>query len=364
QFAGYGFNKSHSAAYAWVAYQTAYLKANYPSYFMAALLTSERANTDKMVVYIGECKEMAIRVLPPDVNESEMFFTVVPGAGDPAPIRFGLAAIKNVGEGAVDAVLKARREGGPFASFFDFCERVDLKAVNRRVVESFIKSGCFDSRHARRAPVYAAIDRGMESGQKLQRDREKGQWSLLGLLGGAEGPPTHERLPDVPDWGEGERLAGEKESLGFFITGHPLERFRGELEQMATVTTGRLAEVGDREVAVGGIVTALRLIKTRKGERMASFVLEDLQGGVEALVFPETYKKVSTRLAEDQIVLVKGRAEALEEGKARLLVSEVLPLEQARLAEARAVTIRVALRSWDRGTGERLRDILASHRGE
>lgn len=364
QFAGYGFNKSHSAAYAWVAYQTAYLKANHPSYFMAALLTSERANTDKMVMYIGECKEMGIRVLPPDVNESAMFFTVVPTAGTPAPIRFGLAAIKNVGEGAVEAVLRARSEGGPFSSLFDFCERVDLKAVNRRVVESFVKSGSFDSLHERRAALYAAIDRGMESGQKLQRDREKGQSSLLGLLGGPEGPAASERLPDVPDWGEGERLAGEKESLGFFITGHPLERYRNELEQMATVTTGRLGDMGDREVAVGGIVTALRLIKTRKGDRMASFTLEDLQGGVEALVFPEAYKKVASRLAEDQIVLVKGRAEQLEEGKARLLVSEVLPLEQARLSEARAVTIRVSMRAWDRGTGERLREILAAHRGE
>jgi DNA polymerase-3 subunit alpha len=306
---------------------------------------------------------MGIQVLPPDVNESDMFFTVVPGTS-PAPIRFGLAAIKNVGEGAVEAVLAARRGEGPFKSIFDFCERVDLKAVNRRVVESFIKSGSFDARHARRAPLFAAIDRAMESGQKLQRDRERGQSSLLGLLGGPEGHPTHERLPDVPDWGEGERLAGEKESLGFFITGHPLERYRQELEHMATVTTGRLAEITDREVAVGGIVTALRLIKTRKGDRMASFVLEDLQGGVEALVFPETYKKVASRLAEDQIVLVKGRAEALEEGKARLLVSDVAPLEQARLAETRAVTIRVPMPSWDRGTGERLRDILGSHRGD
>jgi DNA polymerase-3 subunit alpha len=241
---------------------------------------------------------------------------------------------------------------------------VDLKAVNRRVVESFVKSGSFDSLHERRSALYAAIDRAMESGQKLQRDREKGQSSLLGLLGGPEGPATGERLPEVPDWGEGERLAGEKESLGFFITGHPLERYRGELEQMATVTTGRLGEVGDAEVAVGGIVTALRLIKTRKGDRMASFILEDLQGGVEALVFPEAYKKVASRLAEDQIVLAKGRAETLDEGKARLLVSDVQPLEQARLAEARAVTIRVPLGAWDRAMGERLREVLCSHRGE
>jgi DNA polymerase-3 subunit alpha len=370
-FAGYGFNKSHSAAYAWVAYQTAYLKANHPAYFMAALLTSERANTDKMVQYIGECREMGIRVLPPDVNESEMFFTVVQGAaGESAgreDTRFGLAAIRNVGEGAVEAILRARREGGPFRSLFDFCERVDLRAVNRRVVESLIKSGSFDSLDARRSALFEAIDRAMETGQKHQRDREQGQVSLFGMLGGHDDPATaaSDRIPDRPAWGEGERLAFEKESLGFFITGHPLERFREELAQWANATTARLPELsGAAEVTVGGIITGLRLIKTRKGDRMASFVLEDLEGSAEALVFPEAYKKAAARLADDLVVLVKGKPEVLDEGQARILVSDVLPLEQAKMAEARFVTIRVALSTWDRSKGERLRDILGSHRGE
>jgi DNA polymerase-3 subunit alpha len=361
QFAGYGFNKSHSAAYAWLAYQTAYLKANHPAYFMAALLTSERANTDKMVQYIGECRAMGIEVLPPDANQSDIYFTVV--AKD---IRFGLAAIKNVGEGAVEAILSARASGGPFRSLFEFCERVDLRAVNRRVVESFIKSGSFDSLERRRAALMAAIDRAMEAGQKQQRDREQGQASLLGMLGGAEpgGPRAPERLPDVADWPEGERLAYEKESLGFFITGHPLERFRDELAQWATATTAMLPQAGEKEVTVGGIVTALRLMKTRKGDRMATFVLEDLDGGVEVLVFPEAYKKAAARLADDLIVLVKGRAEALDEGRFRLLASDVLPLETAKLSEARYVTIRVPVGSWDKSKGERLRDILGSHKGD
>ncbi len=370
-FAGYGFNKSHSAAYAWVAYQTAYLKANHPAYFMAALLTSERANTDKMVQYIGECRDMGIRVLPPDVNDSEMFFTVVQRTaaeeGGRDDTRFGLAAIRNVGEGAVEAILRARREGGPFRSLFDFCERVDLRAVNRRVVESLIKSGSFDSLDARRSALWGAIDWAMETGQRRQRDREDGQVSLFGMLGGQDDPATAapDRIPDRPAWGEGERLAFEKESLGFFITGHPLERFREELAQWATATTGRLAELaGAAEVTVGGIITGLRLIKTRKGDRMASFVLEDLEGSAEALVFPETYKKAGARLADDLVVLVKGKPEVLDEGQARILVSEVLPLEQAKMAEARFVTIRVALSTWDRSKGERLRDILGSHRGE
>jgi DNA polymerase-3 subunit alpha len=365
QFAGYGFNKSHSAAYAWLAYQTAYLKANHPAFFMAALLTSERANTDRMVSYIGECRAMDIEVLPPDVNESDIFFTVIGrDAGD--AIRFGLAAIKNVGEGAVEAVLEMRRRGDPFRSLFDFCERVDLRAVNRRVVESFIKSGCFDSLDRRRAALMNALDRAMDVGQKRQRDRDDGQSSLLGLLGGGEAEPdvAAERVRDLADWPEGERLAYEKESLGFFITGHPLERFQAELAQMATATTGKLPEMGDREVTVGGIVVGLRLIKTKKGDRMASFTLEDLEGGAEVLVFPETYKKVAPRLADDVVVLVKGRAEAMDEGRSRLLATDVVPLEQARLAETRFVTIRVPVTTWDRAQGERLRDILGSHRGE
>ena len=384
QFAGYGFNKSHSAAYALLAYQTAYLKANHPVFFMAALLTSERANTEKMVHYIGECREMGIRVLPPDVNESDLYFTVVhtggdspethpPAASPPPPaaaglqgIRFGLAALKNVGEGAVEAILRARRADGAFLSLFDFCERVDLRAVNRRVVESLIKSGSFDSLDPRRAALYAFIDQAIDLGQKHQRDREQGQSSLLGLLGGDE--PERRgataRIPETTAWGEGERLAFEKESLGFFITGHPLERYQQELTQWATATTGRLAEMAEREVTVGGIIAALRLIKTKKGDRMASFVLEDLEGGAECLVFPETYKKVAGRLAEDQVVLVKGKSEVVEETKCRVLVTEVLPLEQAKLAEARYVTIRVPVEQWDRAKGERLRDILGAHRGE
>jgi DNA polymerase III subunit alpha len=369
QFAGYGFNKSHSAAYAWLAYQTAYLKANHPAFFMAALLTSERANTDKMVQYIGECRDMGIRVLPPDVNQSDMFFAVVPrlpADGGVEDIRFGLSAIRNVGEGAVEAVLAARREGGAFGSLFDLCDRVDLRAVNRRVVESFVKSGSLDSTDPRRSALYAAIDRATEAGQKRQRDRESGQSSLFGMMdaGGAD-CPAPERVPDAPPWSEAERLGFEKESLGFFVSGHPLERHREELARWSTATTLTLGQApANGEVTVGGIVTGLRLIKTKKGDRMASFSLEDLEGSVETLVFPESYKKAAGRLADDEVVLVKGRAETLDDGRARLLASDVLPLEQAKLVEARAVTIRVPVPGWDREKGERLRDILSAHRGD
>jgi DNA polymerase-3 subunit alpha len=380
-----------------------------------------------MVQYIGECREMGIRVLPPDVNQSEMFFSVIPdpgisgvgndrdsgqslpeslprnlpagttasggvakgGAGaegggpatdqvlaHPVPddgargdsIRFGLAAIKNVGEGAVEAVLAVRADGGPFRSLFEFCDRVDLRAVNRRVVESFVKSGSFDSVDGRRSALYAAIDRAMEAGQKRQRDREAGQSSLFGMLGAPEErQDVPERIADAPPWPEAERLAFEKESLGFFISGHPLERFRAEIAQWASATTatlGAAVAAANGEVTVGGIVTALRLIKTKKGDRMASFFLEDIEGSVETLVFPEAYKKAAGRLADDEIVLVKGRAEVQDDGRAKLLASEVLPLDQAKLAEARYVTIRVPLAAWDREKGERLRDILGAHRGD
>jgi DNA polymerase-3 subunit alpha len=378
QFAGYGFNKSHSAAYAWLAYQTAYFKANFPAYFLAALLTSERANTDKLVQYIGECREMGIRVLPPDVNQSDMYFTVCPAGGPgearrPPPeavaseIRFGLSALKNVGEGAVEAVLQARRVGGAFGGLHDLCERVDLRAVNRRVIESFVKSGCFDALDLRRSALYAAIDRAMEGGQKRQRDRDSGQASLFGgPVAGAEAEASvSQRVGDAPPWSEAERLAFEKESLGFFISGHPLERFRAELAQWTNATVGTLAQhSANGELTLGGLVSALRLIKTKKGDRMASFVLEDLEGSVETLVFPEAYKKAGARLADDQVVLVKARAEIQDDGKARLLASDVMPLEEAKLAEARHVTIRVPLGAWDRGKGERLRDILGAHRGD
>jgi DNA polymerase-3 subunit alpha len=207
----------------------------------------------------------------------------------------------------------------------------------------------------------------METGQARQRDAEQGQASLFGAIEEAAGasarvdPP----LPETPDWGEAERLAFEKESLGFFISGHPLERFRDEIAQWATATTGRLAELGDSaEVAVGGLVTGLRLLKTRKGDRMASFTLEDLEGGVEALVFPKTYKELAGRLVEDQVVLVKGRSEGQEEGKPRLLVSELLPLDQAKLADARFVTIRCPVERWSRETGQKLLEALEAHRGD
>src|SRR5207249_3260680 len=242
KFAGYGFNKSHAAAYALVAYQTAYFKANYPVEFMAALLTSEMGDTDKIVKYIEECRAMGIRVEPPDVNVSAVRFSV---AGD--TVRFGLAAIRNVGEAAMESILRARAEAGPFTSLEDFCARVDLRLVNRRVLESLSKAGAFDSLGLTRAHLLATADAALESGQRKQRDRAEGQASFFDLLPAGAPAPSAPVAEAVPEWEPDQRLAFEKEVLGFYVSGHPLARFRGVVESLGLTTTAELAAKGRAE---------------------------------------------------------------------------------------------------------------------
>ena len=322
QFAGYGFNKSHAAAYAIIAYQTAYLKANYPVEFMAALLTSETSDTDKIVKYIEECRSMGIEVLPPDVNESSSGFTVVGGK-----IRFGLVAVKNVGETAIQSTLNARKREGRFRDLFEFCERVDLRLVNKRVVEALIKCGALDSLGARRSQLMAVLDKAMEAAASAQRDRAHGQGSLLDVLssGGTARRPTP-TLPDLPEWDRLQLLATEKETLGFYITGHPLAEHRGLLAKYAVTPTEALPGLLDKAtVRVGAIVTGVKEISTKAGDRMAFVTLEDLTGSVEAVIFPDVYRSSMLHLAKDSAVLVKGQVDVGED-TAKLLVSEVRPL--------------------------------------
>ncbi len=322
QFAGYGFNKSHSAAYALIAYQTAYLKANYPVEFMAALLTSEMADTDKIVKYIEECRAMGIEVLPPDVTESSNDFAVV---GD--KIRFGLVAVKNVGEAAIHSILAARRQQGRFRDLFDFCERADLRLVNKRVIESLIKCGAFDSLGARRAQLMAVVDKAMDAASAAQRDRAHGQVSLLDVLSSTGAVPRQGgTLPDLPEWDRSKLLAGEKETLGFYVTGHPLAEHRGLIAKYTTVTTEDLASLPDKStVKLGVMVAAVKEISTKNGDRMAFVTLEDLAGTVEAVVFPDLYRSSMLHLAKDSAVLVKGQVDIGEE-TVKLLLSEVQPL--------------------------------------
>jgi DNA polymerase-3 subunit alpha len=322
-FAGYGFNKSHSAAYALIAYWTAFLKAHYPRQYMAALLTSEVQNTDKVIRYINESRDMGINILSPDVNDSYRDFRVVGDA-----IRFGLAAVKNVGDGAIEAIIEAREAGGPFASLFDFCQRVNLKLVNRRVIESLIKCGAFDATGATRAQMMACLDDYLEAAQRRQRDREDGQTSLFDDADAAP-PLLRPSEPAVPEWEESQLLAYEKEVLGFYITGHPLARFARQLRLYATATTQTLGGYRDGDkVSLGGMVFKVRLQTTRKGERMAFVTLEDVQGQVDVIVFPEVYKEYGASLEVDQAVLVRGTVD-WDEDSAKIIADRIVPLAEA-----------------------------------
>ena len=360
QFAEYGFNKSHSAAYAYLAYLTAYLKAHYPIEFMSALLTSETGNTAKVVKYINECRDMQIQVLPPDINQSDLTFTP---SGD--AIRFGLGAIKNVGAAAVNNIVEARASGGPFSSMASFCERVDLTSVNRRMIESFIKAGAMDSLPGNRAQLFTTIDGAMESGQRAMRDRLSGQSGLFGeILAEA---PQEQPLPNLPDWTSKEKLNGEKEMLGFYVTGHPLDEFRDKVREKATHNSSELEDLkrGD-EVAICGVITALQRRRNKDGKPWASFQLEDWFGNADCMCFFTAYETLSSDLAEDAAVLIRGTALPEENAPARLSVKEVTPLANLRISLPRLISIRVPVGSraaeLDRATA--LQQLFTTKQGE
>ncbi|WP_018084824.1 DNA polymerase III subunit alpha [Desulfurispora thermophila] len=377
-FAGYGFNKSHSAAYALVSYQTAYLKANYPVEYMAALLTSVQDNTDKVAYYVEQCRRSGLAVLPPDVNVSGASFTV---QGE--SIRFGLAAIKNVGLGAVQAVIDERERGGPYKDFADFCSRLDPRQINRRVLENLIKSGALDSLDDHRARLLAGVDAGLALAQQRHKERCRGQVSLLDFWGEAGAVSAHLELPAASRFSRAEMLQLEKEALGLYISGHPLEEYRAALSRETTCTVAELQELysgmgeemelvsppgaGEREmgelavrevaglarevaanreageeaagdmapvagaaalperVVLGGLLTAVKRITTKKGEPMAFLQLEDLTGSLEVVVFPRVYQECAACLALDKVVRVSGRVDAGGEG-VKLLAEEVRPL--------------------------------------
>ncbi|CAO0820194.1 DNA polymerase III subunit alpha [Desulfarculales bacterium] len=335
KFAGYGFNKSHSAAYALIAYQTAFLKAHFPHEFMAALLTSEVNNTDAVMRHISECREHDLKVLPPDINLSEREFTVKEEA-----IRFGMAAVKNVGEGAVEAILTARAEGGPFTGLHDLCERVDLRKVNKRVLESLVKCGAFDSTGAHRAQLMAVLDEALEQGQKLTRDREGGQASMFAIFGAQSSQEKPHQLPDLAPWRKADLLAYEKETLGFYITGHPLQAYLEQIRRLATLGTLTAASAGDgTTVRLAGLPTEIKEKVTKKGDRMAFVRLEDLQGSLEMIVFPDCYAEGGHWLRAETPVLVTGTLDKDERG-VKLKASKILPLEQA----AQTMTTRLRLK--------------------
>jgi DNA polymerase III subunit alpha len=339
KFAGYGFNKSHGACYGLVAYQTAYLKANHPVEFMAALLTSEMEKTDKIVQYMEECRSMGLRVEAPDVNVSGARFTVVGEA-----IPFGLAAIKNVGGSAIESIVKTRNEAGRFSSFGDFCARVDLRLVNRRVVESLVKAGAFDSLGGTRAGRIEGLDQAMEAGQRSQRDRDEGQGSLFEgpLFEGSSGPKQAAAaaplaaVAQVPEWPREELLAAEKEVLGFYLSGHPLDEYRELAARLRAVPASELAtRPAASRVLLLGLVGGLTENATKSGNRMAFATLELVDGSVPLTIFPEPYRACSVALRHRGPVLVRGRIDDSDKGRV-VLAEEVKPLDEATIAGARA----------------------------
>jgi len=337
QFAGYGFNKSHSAAYAYLAYITAYLKAHYPLDFMAALLTSETGNTAKVVKYINECRDMGIQVLPPDTNKSDWSFTP-----DGNAVRFGLGAIKSIGQSAVESILAARQEGGPFKSLYDFCERVDLSAVNRRMIESLIKAGALDSLAPVRAQLFAAVEGAMELGQKTQRDRQSGQAGLFSAMFG-DAPPE-KPLPNLPEWSDQDRLTGEKEVLGFYVTGHPLEQFREKIADLASHSTDSLEGLERGvEVALCGVLTGIQKRRNKEGKIWASMQLEDLSGAIDAVLFTTSYERLAEHLVDDKAVLLKGLVLPEEGAPPKISIQDLVPLELAGLSFPNLISIRVQL---------------------
>jgi DNA polymerase-3 subunit alpha len=383
-FAGYGFNKSHSTTYAYLAYQTAYLKANFPWHFAAALFTIEAQNTEKLAMYLGEARERGIPVLPPDINGSQLRFTV-----EAKGVRFGLTAIKNVGEGAIESLIKVREKQGRITSLHSLCEELDLRLFNKRVFESLAKAGALDSLangitgHARetRPRIAAAVDAACEYGARQQRDREQGQGGLFGAVEPAGGGDSAAvaTLPQAAAWSEMEQLAFEKETLGLYWSGHPVDRYRGELKEFGAKTIAELSETpvsaepaetwgpGGRkpiqaDTSVGGVIAACRQLKTKKGDRMAVFTLEDAQSNVEVIAFPETYNKAGALIESGALVLVRGKLERDDE-TSRVLASEILPLDSVRERVAREVAIRVKMPA-DRELFEALGVVFSRHRGD
>ncbi|HUK53759.1 MAG TPA: DNA polymerase III subunit alpha [Candidatus Binatia bacterium] len=362
EFAGYGFNKSHACAYALLAYQIAWLKAHYPVEFFCALLTSETGNSDKMVKYIGEARAAGITVLPPDVNSSDMDFTP---AGE--AIRFGLRAIRNVGENAVRGILEARQATTGFRSLAQFCEAVDLRLLNRRMVESLIRAGAMDSLGARRAQLMAMIDRAMEEAQRMGRARSVGQHGLFGGGTSQAAEPPADLLPDVEEWPEHERLAREYEMLGFYVSGHPLERFRARLEELSVCPLGTLeerAQAGDgADVTVAGIVAALRPMRSKKGARWAILTLQDMTGAAEVLAFPESFARYERLLRTGATLVVKGRI-SVEDVGTRVILTDARSLEgETGAAGSALLRLHVDTETIDEESLNLLKQLFASRPG-
>jgi DNA polymerase-3 subunit alpha len=353
-FGRYGFNKSHSAAYALLSYHTAYLKTHYPIEFMAALLTSEAQNADKIVRYISECREMKIEILPPDINESFKHFVVVGNQ-----IRFGLTAVKNVGDAAIDIILTERQDNGKFKSLYDFCHRVDLRKVNRRVVESLIKCGAFDFSKAYRSQMLTVLGDILDHSQSARRKKGEPQLSMLIDHAGE----LKEDYPDIDEFSENQLIAFEKETIGFYISRHPLSRYQEEIQKHTDWDTSTLSKLQNgAEVKICGLVSGLKEIVTKKGDRMAFLTLEDMKGFVEVILFPEVFKAALSCLRGGDPLLVKGTLDLSEE-HIKIKGTEVLPLPELTSSPMKPFHLKIPLSSLTSSQLTGLKEIVIANRG-
>jgi len=361
KFGGYGFNKSHSVAYAMIAYQTAFLKAHYPVQFMAALLTEDMGSQDKTIKNIAECRDMGIPILPPGINESQVDFAVV---GD--SIRFGLAAVKNVGIKAVEAIVQEREKGGAFTSLTEFCRRVDKSKVNKRVLEGLIQCGAFDFTDEYRSRLFASLNDILIAGGI---GKDPNQLNMFDLFpsGEPEGNTVGlEGLPARPgdEWDDDEKLRREKESLGFYITGHPLDRFTEVIHQFATATTQDLSNIQDKSVVkLSGLINSMRIKRTRRGEKMALIHLEDKSGFVEVVVFPDLFAQCTPVLTDDKPVLITGEVEA-GENVVKVRAQDIVSLETVKQRSVRSIVIPIDRQGLPRASLMQLRDLIFKYPGE
>ena len=360
KFAEYGFNKSHSAGYALIAYQTAYLKTHYPAEFLAATMNSEMGrDTARFMILVDECKKLGVEVLPPDINESDIGFSVIGGK-----IRFGLCAVKNVGENPVKSILDARQRIGKFASVYDFIVEVDQRLVNRKVLESLIKAGTFDSIESNRARLFALIDSFIAYGNASHEDKSKGQFSIFDGGNVKEIALIQPEAPLIDDWRRLEKLSFEKEMLGFYISGHPLDKYRTEVDSFAHPTLDGLSEIGDNaQVRLCGIISGIKRQLTKRGDMMAIVQLEDFTGSAELLIFQKALDECAKFLQTDNMVLVTGRTSTKEEEAAKVIVEKIVPLEQARVMLTKSLQLILDTKELTADQIRKLEKLAASHPG-
>ncbi|MEK6732281.1 MAG: DNA polymerase III subunit alpha [Candidatus Omnitrophota bacterium] len=354
-FAGYGFNKSHSAAYAMISYRTAYLKANYPVEFMTALLTSEKDNMDKIVEYIDEAERMGIKILPPDINESYANFTMI----NKNEIRFGLSAVKNVGELAIESIIEARKKHDRFTSLYEFCERVDSRLVNKKVLESLIKCGALDSMGLKRAQLMAILADVMGAADAANKESATGQMSLF------KESRAKREIPDIKEWPENQLLNFEKDMIGFYITGHPLAKYEKMLKEYSTATSSGLKNLkDDQKIWFGGIINKIKnTVTKRSGEKMAIMMMEDMEGSCEAVVFPNTYKNIYKFILPNAAIFVNGRL-SLKEDRPKIIVEDIIPITEARKKFTRSICINFLSHGMDDELFNRLRAVFTRYSGD